>query len=136
MRPERGGGRGHEIRDAGAILRNAYTVLARHAGVAVGHVPATLLVRHRDEANAGERKQVERVHVSRADDAENVFHAIGDQRFDERLRRRHLLLAGNGEMPGIRHRIHVIPSTHIARDRLATRTAIRFNACMSIAQLQ
>ena len=93
MRPVRGRGRRHEIGDAGAVLRDADAVPAGHARIAVGHVAAALLVRDRDEADAGERKQIERIHVRRADDAEDVVDALRDQRFDERLGRRHLLAA-------------------------------------------
>ena len=77
-----------------------------HARIAVGHVAGALLVRDRNEADAGERKQVERIHVRRADDAEDVGHAVRDQRFDERLGRRHLLASLNGEIPGFGHRVH------------------------------
>ena len=45
MRPVRGGHRGHEIGDAGAVLRDADAVPAGHARIAVGHVAAALLVR-------------------------------------------------------------------------------------------
>ncbi len=39
------------------------------------------------------------------DDAEHILHAVGDQRFDERLGRRHLLLAGDGrrQLHGLVH---------------------------------
>ena len=76
MRPERRGGRRDEVRDAGPVLRDAHAVAPGHARVAVGHVARALLVRDRDEADAGERKEVERVHVRRADDAEHVLHAV------------------------------------------------------------
>jgi hypothetical protein len=69
---------------------------ARNARIAVRHVPAALLVRDRDEADAGERKEVERIHVRRPDDAEDVLDTVGHQRLDEGLGRRHLLLAGHG----------------------------------------
>ena len=98
MRPERCRRRGHKVRDAGAILRDADAMLARHACVPVGHVPAALLVRHRNEADAGEGKEIERIHVRGPHDAEHIFHTIRDERFDERFRWCHLVLAGNGEM--------------------------------------
>ena len=44
-----------------------------------------LLVRHRQEADAGGREQVERVHVGRADDAEDMRHALRGQGLDEGL---------------------------------------------------
>ena len=53
--------------------------------VAVGHVAAALLVRDRDEADAGERKQVQRIHVRGTDDAEDIRDAARHQRFHERL---------------------------------------------------
>jgi hypothetical protein len=68
-------------------------------------VAAALLVRDRDEPDAGERKEIERIHVGRADDAEHVLDAMGNERLDESLGRRHLLLAGDGrgELGGLVH---------------------------------
>ncbi len=54
--------------------------------IAVGHVAGALLVHGRDEADAGGREQVERVHIGGADDAEDVLDAVGDQRFDKGFR--------------------------------------------------
>src|SRR2546428_1368945 len=59
------------------------------AGIAVGHMGRSLLVHRGDEANAGGRKQVERIHVGRADDAEYLGDALRDRRLDERLGTRH-----------------------------------------------
>ena len=48
-----------------------------------------LLMRHRDEADAGRLEDVERVHIGRPDDAEDVLHAMRRQGFDESLARGH-----------------------------------------------
>ena len=96
MRPERRRSRGDEIGDPRTVLRDAHAVAAGHARVAVGHVAGALLVRDRDEADAGERKKVERIHVRRPDDAEDILDPVGHQRLDEGFGRRHLLLAGHG----------------------------------------
>ena len=114
MRPERRRRRRDEVGDPGAVLGDANAVTARNARVAVGHVSTALLVRNRNESNAGKGKQIERVHVSRAHDAEHILDAVRDERLHERLRRRHLLFAGHREMLGIRHRIHVAPSRCLA----------------------
>ena len=89
MRPIGGGDRGDEIGDARAVLGDADALLARAARVAVGHVAGALLVRHRDEADAGRPEQVERVHIGRADDAEDMGDALRHQGLDEGFRRRH-----------------------------------------------
>ena len=68
-----------------AVLRDADAVPARHPRIAVGHVRRALLVHRRHEADARRRKQVERVHEGRADDAEDVLHALGDQGFHKRF---------------------------------------------------
>ena len=57
--------------------------------VAVGHVGGVLLVRDRDEADAGRLEDVERVHVGGADDAEHGLDAVRGQGLDESLARRH-----------------------------------------------
>ena len=54
-------------------------------------------------------KDVERVHVGRADDAEDVVHALRDQRFDERLGRRHSLYALGDGAVGLLHIGHRYP---------------------------
>ncbi len=92
--PVGGGDRGHAVGDAGAVLADHHAVAARHAGVAVGHVAGALLVHHRDQADAGRREDVHRVHEGRAHDAEHVGHAVGGQRFDEGFGRGHGLRAG------------------------------------------
>ena len=83
MRPVGGGDRGDEIGDAGAVLGDAHAVAAGDARIAVGHVAGALLVRDRNEADAGRREEVQRVHEGRAHDAEDVGDAVGDERFDE-----------------------------------------------------
>jgi hypothetical protein len=52
-------------------------------------VGGTLFVRHRNESDARRREDVQGVHERRADDTEDVGHALRDQRFHEGLRRRH-----------------------------------------------
>ena len=83
VRPVGGRGAGDEVGDARAVLPDAHAVPAGDARVAVGHVHRALLVGHGDEADAGGREDVEGVHVGRAHDAEDVGHALGDQRLDE-----------------------------------------------------
>ena len=96
VRPVGRGDRGHAVADAGAVLPDHHAVAAADARIAVGHVAGALLVHDRDQADAGRREDVHRVHEGRAHDAEHVGHAVGDQGLDEGLGRRHLLHAGDG----------------------------------------
>jgi hypothetical protein len=91
---------GHEIGDAGPVLGDADRRAAGDARVAVGHVRRVLLVGHAHQPDAGAGKEVERVHVGRADDSEHVLHLVRHERFDERLRRRHAHLAADGGLGG------------------------------------
>src|SRR5205814_5616050 len=72
-----------EIGDAGTVLRDAYPMPARDTRIAVRHMSGTLFMRGRDEADAGGREEIERIHIGGAGDAEDILDAIGDQRFDE-----------------------------------------------------
>ena len=96
VRPVGGRSRGDEIGDARTVLRDADAVAAGDAAIAVGHMTRTLLVHGRDETNSGGWKQVEGVHERRADDAEDVCDAIGNEGFDEGLARGH---SGHGWAP-------------------------------------
>ena len=91
MRPVRRGDRRDEVGDARAVLRDAHAVAPRRARIAVRHVRGALLVRHRDEADAGGREDVERVHVGRAHDAEDLGHAVGRECLHQGFGRRHAL---------------------------------------------
>ncbi len=81
--------RGHEIRNARSVLADAHALSAAHPRVAVGHVRRALLVHRGDEADAGGRKDVERVHVGRADDAEDVRDPVARQGLDKGFARCH-----------------------------------------------
>ncbi|MNN74873.1 hypothetical protein D3C81_1911160 [compost metagenome] len=59
-----------------------------------------LLVHGGHETNAGGGKQVQRIHEGRTDNAEYVFDALRDQRFDKRFAGGHVLLAAHGLSPG------------------------------------
>ena len=85
MRPVGGRDGGDEVGDAGAVLGDADARTPGRARIAVRHVAGALLVRHRDEADARGLEQVERVHIGRADDAEDVGDALRDQGLDERF---------------------------------------------------
>jgi hypothetical protein len=87
--PVCGGDRGHEIGDAGAVLRDADAMPPRRPGIAVGHMARALLMHGRYEADAGGRKQIEGIHIGRADDAEHVLDALRHQGFDECFGRCH-----------------------------------------------
>ena len=110
MRPVRRGDRSDEVGDAGAILRNAHAVPPGHSRVAIGHMAGALLVGDGNEASDGKGKKIQRIHVSRADDAEHVCDALRHQRLDKSLRRRHLLPAGDdraaGQVLRICHGVH------------------------------
>src|SRR4029078_1361912 len=80
---------GHEIGDARAVLGDANAVFARCPRIAVGHMAGTLLMGGGYEADARRRKKIERVHIGRSHDPEDVLHSIGEERFDERFRRCH-----------------------------------------------
>jgi len=71
--------------------------LPGNARIAVGHVRGVLLVGDGNEADAGERKQIVRIHVGGADDAEAVLHALRHQGFDERFAGRHAKFAARHE---------------------------------------
>ncbi len=81
--PVSGGDGGDEVGDAGPVLGDAHAMSAADARVAVGHVRRALLVLYGDEADPGGREDVQRVHIGRADDAEDVGHAVRDQGLDE-----------------------------------------------------
>ena len=85
---------GDEVRDARTVLRDAYAMFARDARVAVCHMRRILLMRNGNKADAGQRKKIVCIHVSGTDDAERILHPLSNQRFHERLRRRHVNLAG------------------------------------------
>ncbi len=110
VRPVGGGDAGHEIGDAGAVLRDAHAVLAGDARIAVGHVRGVLLVGDGNETDAGKRKQIVRIHVGGADDAETVLHALRHQGFDERFAGCHAKFAARHEIFCVCHRVHTIPS--------------------------
>ena len=54
----------------------------------------TLLMHCRDVADAGCRKNIERIHQRRTDDAEHVGHVVGDQGLNKRFARCHSGFAG------------------------------------------
>ncbi len=93
VRPIGSGDPGHEVGNSRTVLTDTDTMAARHPRVAVGHMHSALFVRHRNEADARSGKNVERVHIGRADYAEDIGHALCHHGFDERLRRRHSLHA-------------------------------------------
>ena len=63
--------------------RDADARAVQHARIAVRHVTGALLMRDGDEADARRLEQVQRVHIGRADDAEDVLDPVGGQGFDE-----------------------------------------------------
>ncbi len=100
VRPVGRGNRGHAVADAGAVLADHDAVAARHARIAVGHMTGALLMHDRDQADAGGREDVHRVHEGRTHDAEHIGHAVGGEGFDKGLGRRHGLRAGGGSVVG------------------------------------
>jgi hypothetical protein len=70
--------RGHGVADAGAVLANDHAVASAHTRIAVGHVAGALLVHHGNQADAGGREDVHRIHEGRAHDAEHGVHALRD----------------------------------------------------------
>src|ERR1700731_4539562 len=99
MSPVSGRNSGHEIRDSRSVLRNAHTVAARRARVAVGHMNRALLVSDRHERDARGREDIERVHERRTDDPKYVGDTIRGERFNECLRGPHLLRLGHRLAP-------------------------------------
>ena len=95
VRPVGCGNPGHAIADAGAVLADHHAVATRDAGIAVGHVGRTLLMHHRDQANACGREDVHGIHEGGTHDAEHLADAIGDAGFHECFRRGHLVNAFN-----------------------------------------
>src|SRR4051794_10193465 len=79
----------HEVGNARPILRDAYSVLPAHPRVAVRHVRGVLFMCDGYEADAGRLEEVERIHISGADNAEDVLDAVGRQRLDECFARGH-----------------------------------------------
>ena len=53
------------------------------ARITIRHVSGALLMGGGDEPDAGRGEEVEGIHIGGADDAEDVLHAIGDERLDE-----------------------------------------------------
>ena len=99
VRPVRRSNCGDEVGDARSVLRDAHAVATRGARIAIGHVRRALFVRDGNEADAGGRKDIECVHVRRADDAEDVGDAVGGKRFDQGFGRGHAL-RGRGRTHG------------------------------------
>ncbi len=54
----------HEIRDAGAVLPDAYAMAATNAGITIGHVRGSLFMHGRNKTDTGRREDVEGIHVS------------------------------------------------------------------------
>ena len=80
---------GNKIGNAGSILPDTYAVPTGYARISVRHVRGTLLVHRRDESNACRGKQVQCIHISRADNAKNVGYTLSDKSFDECFGSRH-----------------------------------------------
>jgi len=78
---------GDEVGRTGPVLpRQHHPSLATRARVAVSHVAAGPLIVNADEPDVGcIVERVEHLHGRRADQAEDVFHRFGLQRFDRRL---------------------------------------------------
>ena len=89
VRPVGGGDGGDGVADARAVLANDHAVAATHTRVTVGHVAGALLVHHGDQADAGGREDVHRVHERGAHDAEHGVHALGDHGLHKGLGGRH-----------------------------------------------
>jgi hypothetical protein len=70
---------GDEVGDARTVLTDAHAVPSGNAREAVGHVRRPLFVRHRYEADARRREDIEGIHVRGADDAEHVGDALRHQ---------------------------------------------------------
>jgi hypothetical protein len=85
VRPVGGGNGRDEVGDARPVLGDADAVAAGDARIAVGHVRRALLVHRGNEADAGRRKDVQRVHIGRTDDAEDIPDALRRQGFHQRL---------------------------------------------------
>ncbi len=83
---------GYEIGRAGTVLADAALGTAGHPGQAVGSMGGRLLVGHGNKTDAGSGEQIQRIHIGRSDDAEDVFHPLGHQGFHQRLAGRHFLL--------------------------------------------
>ena len=110
MRPVGRRRRGDEVGDARAVLGDAHAVAARHARIAVRHVAGALLMHGWDEADAGRREEVEGIHVGRADDAEDVLDAMGDERLNECLAGRHFRHAATPYNGACVDKKQVVPS--------------------------
>ena len=82
--------RGHEIGDAGAVLRDRHRHLAGGARVAVGAHAGIALMRAVPELDAGGREQVRDRHHRRADNSKCMLDPMHLQNLHERLFRRHL----------------------------------------------
>ena len=82
----------YEVGRAGAVLADAALGFAGYPGQAVGSMGGRLFVGHGDESDARCGKQIQRIHVGRADDAEYILHAFSHQGFHQRLTGRHFLL--------------------------------------------
>ena len=79
------------VADARTVLPDDHALAAAGTRVAVCHVGRTLLMHHRNEADARRREDVHRIHEGRPHDAENVLHPMGHHGLHESLGRRHFL---------------------------------------------
>ncbi len=68
---------GHEVGDAGAVLRDHHRHFAGGAGVAVGHHAGRAFMRAVPELDPGVREQVRNRHHGRADDPEGMVECRG-----------------------------------------------------------
>ena len=89
MVPVRGLDRGHEVRDAGAVLADAHRDLAGGAGVPVAHEAGVALVGDVPEGDPGLREEIRNRHEGGADDAEHVLDAVALQHLHEGFFSRH-----------------------------------------------
>ena len=89
MRPVGCGDGRDEVSDARTVLRDADAVAVADSRETVRHMAGALLVRHRDEANSCRLENIERIHVGRAHDSEDMGYPTCGHGFDERFTRRH-----------------------------------------------
>ena len=87
--------RRHEVRDAGAVLRDHHAHLAGGAGIAVGHHPAGGFMGAVPELDARIRENVGDRHHGGPDNAKGIVYAVHLEGFHEGFFSRHFHFGGS-----------------------------------------
>ena len=63
----------------GPVLGDTNAMLATRPRITVRHMRRPLLMNRRNKADPRRRKNIQRIHISRTDDAKDILHFIGNE---------------------------------------------------------